>query len=137
MAVILTIPERRIAEAYVPVLDYVSRCALAIDRGDWFYLYDKAAELEHAAQRLSTAAHAGHKATAEPRGAAVRAFVADRSWRAGFRAGELLHPVEGLAERRAEVLRVPSPRNSATVRASTARTTCPRAATMPARLPAP
>jgi hypothetical protein len=37
--------------------DFVSRCALGIDRGDWFYLYDKAGELAAGAQRLSQLAH--------------------------------------------------------------------------------
>ena len=41
----LTATEERLAEQYVSVLDYVSRCALGIDRGDWFYLYDKAGTL--------------------------------------------------------------------------------------------
>ena len=27
------------------MLDFVSRCALGVDRADWFYLYDKAGEL--------------------------------------------------------------------------------------------
>jgi hypothetical protein len=97
MAVKLTSPELRIAEAYAYVLDYVSRLALAVDNGDWFYLADKAAEMEYRLQQLRDAAIDGHKATPEPRGAAVRAWVADRSRRAGFRAGELLHPVEALA----------------------------------------
>ena len=32
----------RLVEQYVSVLDYISRCAQAIDHGDWFYLHDKA-----------------------------------------------------------------------------------------------
>ena len=38
----LTDVEVRLAEQYVSVLDFVSRCAQAIDGGDWFYLHDKA-----------------------------------------------------------------------------------------------
>ena len=34
----LTTAEVRLVEQYVSVLDYVSRCAQAIDGGDWFYL---------------------------------------------------------------------------------------------------
>ncbi len=105
MTVQLTNPERRIAEPYASVLDYVSRLALAVDGGDWFYLAGKAAELENNARDLREAAHDGHQATTPPRQAAVRAWVAERSWRAGFRAGELLHPVEGLAERHAAIAR--------------------------------
>ena len=101
MAVSLTSTERRIAEAYAGVLDYVSRLALAVEHGDWFYLVDKAAELERNASDLREAAHDGHTATTPPRHAAMRAWVAERSLRAGFRAGELLHPVESHAERQA------------------------------------
>jgi hypothetical protein len=43
----LTTPETRLVEQYVSVLDYVSRCAQAIDHGDWFYLHDKADALAH------------------------------------------------------------------------------------------
>lgn len=75
----------------------MSRLALAVEDGDWFYLADKADEMESRLQQLRDAAGAGHQATPQPRGAAVRAWVADRSSRAGFRAGELLHPVEALA----------------------------------------
>ncbi len=105
MAVSLTSTERRIAEAYAGVLDYVSRLALAVEHGDWFYLADKAAELERNASDLREAAHDGHTATTPPRQAAVRAWVAERSLRAGFRAGELLHPVKSHAERQAEIAR--------------------------------
>ncbi len=94
MALKLTSPELRIAETYTYVLDYVSRLALAVDKGDWFYLADKAAEMEYRLQQLRDAAFDGHNASPEPRSAAVRAWVADRSQRAGFRAGKLLHPAE-------------------------------------------
>jgi hypothetical protein len=102
MAIHLTTTERRIAEAYAGVLDYVSRLALAVEHGDWFYLADKAAELERHASNLHQAAQDGHTATTPPRQAVVRAWVAQRSSRAGFRAGELLHPVERHAQRHAE-----------------------------------
>ena len=49
----LTTTEARLVEQYVSVLDYVSRCAQAIDHGDWFYLHDKAGYLADQAQRLS------------------------------------------------------------------------------------
>jgi hypothetical protein len=105
MAVQLTSPERRITEAYAYVLDYVSRLALAVDNGDWFYLADKAAEMEYRVQQLRDAAIDGHKATPEPDAAAVRAWVAERSLRAGFRAGELLHPIQDDAECQAAIVR--------------------------------
>ena len=50
----LTNTEVRLAEQYVSVLDFVSRSAQAIDHGDWFYLYDKASELEEVAGLLVT-----------------------------------------------------------------------------------
>jgi hypothetical protein len=92
-AATLTGHERRIAEAYVVVLDYESRLALAVEHGDWFYLADKAGELEQAAHQLAKAALAGHRATPIPRAAAVRAVVANRCACAGYRAGALLHPL--------------------------------------------
>ncbi len=93
-AATLTGHEQRIAEGYVAVLDYMSRLALAVDHGDWFYLANKAGVLEQAAHQLSKAALAGHRATPVPRAAAVRRVVADRSARAGCRAGAVLHPLE-------------------------------------------
>src|SRR5512132_789061 len=92
----LTDAEVRLAEQYVSVLDFVSRCALAIERGDWFYLHDKAGQLEDAAGRLA-------KITGEtwqeiragkprPRTEVVRAAVA---WFGRhYRAARLLHPTE-------------------------------------------
>jgi hypothetical protein len=90
----LTDAELRLAEQYVRVLDFVSRCAQAIDTGDWFYLYDKAAQLEDAAGRLATIAgdtwdeiSAG---TPRPRTHAMRAAVAHLGRH--YRAARLLHP---------------------------------------------
>ena len=75
----LTPAELRLVEEYVWVLDFVSRCALGIERGDWFYLYDKAGELATAAGRLSQLAHEAYQASTQgqgPRPEAVRAAVA-------------------------------------------------------------
>jgi hypothetical protein len=89
----LTPTELQLVEQYVWVLDYVSRCALGVDHGDWFYLYDKAGELATAAQRLSQLASEAYQATTEghgPRAQVVRAAVA---WHGRhYRAGRLLHP---------------------------------------------
>src|SRR4029453_8821658 len=49
----LTTTEVRLVEQYVSGLDYVSRGAQAIDTDDWFYLYDKSAELAVRAERLA------------------------------------------------------------------------------------
>jgi hypothetical protein len=86
----LTNLEGRLVEQYVSVLDYVSRCAQAIDGGDWFYLYDKAGALADQAQRLSAIAREAYDAPRRPRVPAVRAAVA---WFGRhYRAARLLHP---------------------------------------------
>jgi hypothetical protein len=89
----MTPTELRLVEQYVWTLDFVSRCALGVDRGDWFYLYDKAGELATAAQRLRQLAHEAYQAHTQghgPRPQAVRAAVA---WQGRhYRAGRLLHP---------------------------------------------
>jgi hypothetical protein len=86
----LTTIEARLVEQYVSVLDYVSRCAQAIDGGDWFYLHDKAGALADQAQRLSAIAREAYDAPRRPRVPAVRAAVA---WFGRhYRAARLLHP---------------------------------------------
>jgi hypothetical protein len=85
--------ELRLVEQYVWTLDYVSRCALGVDRGDWFYLYDKAGELATAAQRLRQLAREAYQASTQghgPRPEVVRAAVAYQGRH--YRAGRLLHP---------------------------------------------
>ena len=88
----MTPTELRLVEQYVWVLDFVSRCALGVDRGDWFYLADKAGELATAAQRLRELAHEVYQASTQghgPRPELVRAAVA---WQGRhYRAGRLLH----------------------------------------------
>ena len=84
--------EARLVEQYVSVLDYVSRCAQAIDHGDWFYLYDKASTLADEAERLAAIAHEAYQASRRPRAAAVGAAVA---WFGRhYRAARLLHPTD-------------------------------------------
>jgi hypothetical protein len=89
----LTASEVRLVEQYVSVLDYVSRCAQAVEGDDWFYLYDKAAELAVRAERLAEAAaelwrRIDTQRRLPPRGA-VAAAVA---WHGRhYRAGRLLH----------------------------------------------
>ena len=63
----LTTAETRLAEQYVSVLDYISRCAIAIDRGDWFYLHDKAGALAVEAERLAVIAREAYQAQPWPR----------------------------------------------------------------------
>jgi hypothetical protein len=82
--------EVRLVEQYVSVLDYLSRCAQAIDHGDWFYLYDKAGTLAEKAERLAELAREAYDAPRRPRKQAVRAAVA---WFGRhYRAARLLHP---------------------------------------------
>ena len=90
----LTITEARLVEQYVSVLGYVSRCAQAIDTDDWFYLYDKSAELAVRAQRLAELAaelwRTIDRQRQLPRRGAIAAAVA---WHGRhYRAGRLLHP---------------------------------------------
>jgi hypothetical protein len=91
----LTSNELRLVEEYVWVLDFLSRCALGLERGDWFYLYDKAGELQRAAGQLAEAAHQAYQASTQgqgPRPEAVRAAVA---WQGRhYRVGQLLHPTK-------------------------------------------
>ncbi len=88
--------EIRLVEQYVRVLDFISRCAQAIDHGDWFYLYDKAAQLNDAASGLARVARQARQQVnagePRPRTEVVRAEVAYHGRH--YRAGRLLHPIE-------------------------------------------
>jgi hypothetical protein len=73
-------------------LGHLSRCAQAIDHGDWFYLYDKADTLAEKAGRLAELAREAYDAPRRPRTAAVGAAVA---WQGRhYRTGRLLHPLD-------------------------------------------
>jgi hypothetical protein len=87
-----TTTETRLVEQYVSVLDYVSRCAQAIDHGDWFYLHDKAGSLAFQAERLAAIAREAYDAPRRLRLQSVRAAVA---WFGRhYRAARLLHPLD-------------------------------------------
>jgi hypothetical protein len=89
----LTPAELRLVEDYVWTLDFVSRCALGVDRGDWFYLYDKAGELAKAAQRLRQLAHDAYQASTQGHGPRPEVVAAAVAWQGRhYRAGRLLHP---------------------------------------------
>jgi hypothetical protein len=92
----LTDAEVRLAEQYVSVLDFVSRCAQAIDAGNWHYLRDKARQLEYAAERLTDIATEAWKEIdaggPRPHTEAVRSAVAH--FGRHYRAARLLHPTE-------------------------------------------
>jgi hypothetical protein len=97
MAEDLSSIETRLAERYVSVLDFVSRCAQAVDHGDWFYLWDKAGQLADAAGRLAGVADEAWEEISAgkppPRTPAMRAAVAH--YGRHYRAGRLLHPEAG------------------------------------------
>ena len=92
----LTTSEARLVEQYLSVLDYVSRCAQAVEGDDWFYLYDKSAELAVRAERLAEVAAELWRTIdtqrRRPRRGAIASAVA---WHGRhYRAGRLLHPAE-------------------------------------------
>jgi hypothetical protein len=94
----LTTFELRLVEDYLWVLDLVSRCALGVDRGDWYYLADKAGDLERRARQLAEVAGEIAQAVRDgrpgrPRAQVVRAAVAVHGRH--YRAGRLLHPEPG------------------------------------------
>ena len=94
MAEELTNMEECLASQYVSVLDFVSRCTHAIECGDWYYLNDKAHQLEDATQNLARIAGEIEKEIRadgpRPRTAVVRGAVAH--WGRHYRAARLLHP---------------------------------------------
>jgi hypothetical protein len=94
----LTTFELRLVEDYLWVLDLVSRCAQGVDRGDWYYLADKAGDLERRARQLAEVAGEIAQAVRDgrpgrPRAQVVRAAVAVHGRH--YRAGRLLHPEPG------------------------------------------
>jgi hypothetical protein len=86
--------EIRLVEQYVRVLDFISRCAQAIDTGNWHYLAGKAVQLEDAASGLARVARQTWEQVSadgpRPRTEVVRAEVAYAGRH--YRAGRLLHP---------------------------------------------
>jgi hypothetical protein len=86
--------ELRLVERYVWVLDLVSRCAQGLDAGDWYYLADKAADLERRAGLLAEVAgeiaQTVRNGGRSPRAQVVRTAVAHHGRH--YRAGQLLHP---------------------------------------------
>jgi hypothetical protein len=91
----LTGTEVRLVEQYLRVLDFVSRCAQAVDTDDWSYLLDKVRQLEYAAEHLTDVAHTHWRAIERgrrPRRGAIAAAVAAGGRH--YRAARLLHPTE-------------------------------------------
>ena len=90
----LTTIEVHLVEQYVSVLDYVSRCAQAIEGDDWFYLYDKSSELAVQAERLAELAAELWRTIDQQRQLPRRGAIAVAAARHGrhYRVGRLLHP---------------------------------------------
>jgi hypothetical protein len=91
----LTTTEVRLVEQYLRVLDFVSRCAQAVEGDDWCYLLDKARQLEYAAEQLTDVAQAQWRAIERgrrPRRGAIAAAVAVHG--RPYRAARLLHPTK-------------------------------------------
>jgi hypothetical protein len=87
--------ELRLVEEYVWTLDFMSRCALGVDRGDWFYLANKAGELATAALRLREIAYEVYRASTQGRGPRPEVVGAAVAWHGRhYRAGRLLHPAQ-------------------------------------------
>ena len=85
----LTPQEERIVERYVSVLDFLSRCAQAVDEGHTYYLWDKTGQLLGAVERLKQELD---RTSGKPR---VRPNVLAAAVRRDarlYRAGRLLHP---------------------------------------------
>jgi hypothetical protein len=94
MSAPLTDTQMRLVEQYVSVLDYLSRCAQAIDTDDWFYLADKARQLEYAAEQLTDVAQQlwnGVQQGQRPARGLLAAEVAIHARH--YRAVRLLHPI--------------------------------------------
>jgi hypothetical protein len=82
--------ELRIAERYLWVLDFVSRCADAVRQGDWEELNDVAQSLARRAEQLAGAARELQDKTADPRAHVVVGIVAKHN--GDSEAAGLLHP---------------------------------------------
>ena len=82
--------EGRLAQAYTETLDFVGRCAKAIDEGNWYYLADKAGDLRNRVEQLETAAVEAEAAgVPSTQAAAVLAEVVRRG--GSYRAVKALH----------------------------------------------
>jgi hypothetical protein len=91
----LTGTEVRLVEQYLRVLDFVSRCAQAVDTDDWSYLLDKVRQLEYAAEHRTDVTQAHWQAIEQgrrPRRGAIAAAVAVHGRH--YRAARLLHPTD-------------------------------------------
>jgi hypothetical protein len=92
--------EIRLAEQYVRVLDFLSRCAQAIDTGNWHYLADKAHQLHDAAEGLAWITRQTREQISAgqppPRPQVVRAKVAYHGRH--YHAGRLLHPLDATTQ---------------------------------------
>jgi hypothetical protein len=90
MAPRLTPDEERIVNRYLSVIDFMSRCAQAVDEENTYYLWDKSAQLLGAVEGLKQELdRSGGKPRLTRNGAMVAAI---RYHGRHYRAGRLLHP---------------------------------------------
>jgi ABC-type transporter Mla subunit MlaD len=85
-----TADELRIAERYLWVLDYVSRCADAVRHGDWSELDDAAQDLARRAAQLAEAARELHDPATAPRAHVLLTIAAEHN--RDSQVARLLHP---------------------------------------------
>jgi hypothetical protein len=85
----LTTDEERLVERYLWVLDFVGRCAQAVDEGHWHYLWDKVLQLQGAVGRLEEELA---RTNARPKVRAEAVLAGVRHHGRHYRASRLLHP---------------------------------------------
>jgi hypothetical protein len=87
----LTPAEERLVDRYVSVLDFVSRCAQAVDEGSTYYLWDKAGQLRGAVEGLVRELD---RSSGKPKVRRDVLAAAVRFHGRHYRAGRLLHPAQ-------------------------------------------
>jgi hypothetical protein len=85
----LTPAEERLVDRYVSVLDFMSRCAQAVDEGNTYYLWDKTGQLLGAVKRLKEELD---RTSGKPRVRKELVAAAVRFHGRHYRACRLLHP---------------------------------------------
>jgi hypothetical protein len=83
--------EERLIDRYVSVLDFVSRCAQAIDEGNTYYLWDKTGQLAGAVEALKQELD---RTSGKPKVRRDVLAAAVRFHGRHYRAGRLLHPAQ-------------------------------------------
>jgi hypothetical protein len=87
----LTPPEERLVDRYVSVLDFISRCAQAVDEGNTYYLWEKTGQLASAVEALKVELD---RTSGRPKVRRDVLAAAVRFHGRHYRAGRLLHPAQ-------------------------------------------